>query len=425
MRRFGTAALVVILCLVLLSAVSHVGGKETAVLDPRFGEPIVLSPGFHLHLPFLSSVTHYPLEPLKTEGQVKVETRDNLNFQVRYVLQVSVDPSNLIPFHARRAGRPLDAVIRQLSDEMVQKAATFMRADEILGTAQQERWLGALFPPATERGLKAAEIQVTPVEPRVISNAALIYQERNLPNAALELAKLGVQRYPLNPEVLYGLGRVYEYQGKEKEAEDQYLQALLQDPAAREPMGRLLGALLKRKEFDQAKRLLNAALEKNPNSAPHFNWLGVVLQLQAQYDDSEKAFQKAVALDPKNAEYRASLGALALARGNTSAAQDALKEALRLKPNFTLALYNMGIALAMEGKDSESIPFFEQAGRAGPPSVGLLNALAKAYQQTGQTPKAIQALERSLRLQPAQPEKQKLLRQLQSGRPPAPPRKSH
>jgi len=56
--------------------------------------------------------------------------------------------------------------------------------------------------------------------------------------------------------------------------------------------------------------------------------------------------------------------------------------------------------------------------------VGLLNALANAYRETGQTPKAIAALRRSLRLQPDQKEEQKLLRQLQSGRPSTPPRKT-
>ena len=424
MRRFAAAALVVVLLLAVFSAVSYVGGKESAVLDPRFGDPVVLRPGFSIHAPFLSRVTHYPLDPRKVEGQVKVETRDNLNFRVRYTLTASLEPESLLALHARRAGRPLDPVLQQLSDETVQKAAAFLRADEILGTAARERWLGALYPPARERGLKALEIQVAPVDSRALVNAALIYQERNLPNAALQLLKLGVERFPQDSQVRYGLGRLYEHQGKQKEAEEEYLQALLLDPVAREPMGRLIGALLKRREFDRAQRLLEAALDKDRVSAPHYGWIGIVLQLQAKYDDAEKAFRKAIELDPKNAEYRAGLGALFLSKGDPAGAREPLKEAIRIKPNLTLALYNLGIALAMEGKSSEAIPFFEQAARTGPPSVGLLNALANAYRETGQTPKAIAALRRSLRLQPDQKEEQKLLRQLQSGRPSTPPRKT-
>ena len=422
MKRYLLAGLVVLILLAVFSSVSYVGSRESAVLDPRFGDPEILGPGFSIHAPFLSRVNKYPLDPRKVEGQVKVEARDNMNFRVRYSLQTSLDPGTLLTFHARRAGRPLAPVLQQLSDETVQKAATLLRADEILGTAPRERWLGALVLPARERGLKALEIEVTPVDSRALVNAALIYQERNLPNAALALLRIGAERFPQDSLVHFGLGRLYEHHGRQKEAEDEYLQALLLDPVATEPMGRLIGALLTRREFDRAQRLLDAALEKDPDSAPHHHWIGVVLQLQAKYDDAEKAFRRAVELDPKSAEYRAGLGALLLSKGDPAGAQEPLKEAIRIEPNFTLALYNLGIALAMQDKPTEAIPFFEQAERTAPPTVGLLNALAKAYRETGQTPKAISALRRSLRLKPGQKDQEMLLRQLEAARPRAAPR---
>ncbi len=423
MKRLAAAALAVVLFLVLLSAVTYVGGRESAVLDPRFGQPVILSPGLHVHAPLLSRITRYSLEPRKVEGQVKVDTRDNMSFQVRFTLQAAPDPENLLLLHARRAGRLLEPVLQQLCGEAVQKASTFLRADEILGSSPKERWIGALYPPSRERGLKIQDIQVVPVESRAIVNAALLYQERNLPNAALQLAKLGVERLPQDATVHYGLGRILELQGKGQEAEDEYLQALLLDPVAREPMARMLALLLKRREFDRAQRLIEAALQKDISSAPHYNWLGIVLQLQAKYPEAETAFQKAISLDPKEADYHAGLGALYLAKGEPARAEAPLKEAIRIKPNSTIALYNLGVALAMEGKSSEAIPFFEQAERSGPPTVGLLNALAKAYTETGQTPKAAEALRKSLSLRPDQPEQQKLLKQLQAGRPSAPPRK--
>jgi len=424
MKRTVLAGLAVVILLAVYSSVSYIGRGQAAVLDPRFGDPVILRAGLGIHAPFLSRVTQYPLDPRKVEGLVKVEARDNMNFRIRYTLQASLDPERLLAFHARRAGRPLAPVLQQLSDETVQKAATSLRADEILGTAARDRWMGALHQPAGERGLKAVEIEVAPVESRSLVNAALIYQERNLPNAALELLSLGAERFPQDSLVHFGLGRLYEHQGKQKEAEDEYTQALLLDPAATEPMGRLIGALLKRREFDRAQRLVEAALAKDSASAPHYNWLGIVLQLQAKYADAEKALRKAVELDPKNAEYRAGLGALLLSKGDPAGAQEPLREAIRIKPNLTLALYNLGVALALEGKSAEAIPFFEQAERAGPPSVGLLNALANAYRETGQAPKAIAALKRSLRLKPDQKEQEKLLRELQSGRSSAAPRKA-
>jgi len=416
MKRFVAAAAVAVVLLLLLSAFSHVGPTERAVLDPRFGEPKVLGPGIHVRPPLLSRVTHYALERRKVAGQIKIETRDNLNFRLRYTLEEVFDPETLLAFHARRGGRPLEMVLRQVSDEVVKQAASFLRADEILGTASRERWLATLIPPAKERGLKPLSIEASPSDPRVIATAALVYQQRNLPAAALQLARLGVERSPDNAHLHYGLGRIHELQGREKEAEEEYTQALFLNPAAKEPMGRLVLVLSKRKEFARARRLLNAALDKDRTSAPHFNWLGIMLQLEAKYDEARRAFDKAVELDPKNAEYRANQGALLLARGDSKGAQEPLKEALKINPNYTMALYNLGIALALEGKFPEAISFLEGAERSAPPSVGLLNALARAYHEAGQDAKAAAALRRSLQLRPEQPEQQKTLRQLQSGR---------
>ena len=417
MKRLALAAGATVLLLLLVSAVSRVGPNERAVLDPRFGDPVVLEPGIHFRTPLFSRLSRYPLSPRKVESEVRVETRDNLNFRIRYTLEETFDPETLLAFHARRAGRPLPLVLKQLADESVQEAAPFLRADEILGTALRERWLGVLYPPTKDRGLKALGIEVAAPDPKVFVNAALIYQQRNLPAAALRLARLGLERAPNSSRAHYGLGRIHELQGKQKEAEDEYVRALFLEPAAREPMGRLVGALLKRREFERARRLLQAALDKDGSSSPHFNWLGVTLQLEAKYDEALRAFDQAVALDPKNPEYHANRGALLLAKGDARGAQESLREALKIQPNHTLALYNLGVALALEGKPAEALPFLERAEQSGSPTVGLLNALARVYQETGQSAKAVLALQRSLKMQPEQPEQLKALRQLQLGRP--------
>lgn len=423
MKRFAVAASVVALLLVALAGVTRVGRNDRAVLDPRFGKPSVLDPGFHFRAPLLSRVSHYSLWPQTVKSRVRVQSRDNMGFVLSYSLEEAFHPDYLLVFHARRAGRPLAPVLKQLTDESVRTAATFLRADELLGQASRERWLGVLYPPTQERGLKALSMEVEPPAAKIYLNTALLYQQRNLERAALQIAQLAVERLPREPISHHALGRIHQLQGREKQAENEYEQALFLDPAAPEPMGRLVSLLLMRKEFDRAQRLLDAALEKDRASAPHFNWLGVTLQLKAEYEEAGRAFQKAVELEPKNAEYRANQGALLLAKGNYLRAQESLREAIQIRPDYSLALYNLGVALALDGKPAEAIPFFERVGQSGAPSVGLLNALAQAYQETGQTAKAVAALERSLRLQPKQPDQQRKLRQLQSVSAAPPPRK--
>jgi tetratricopeptide (TPR) repeat protein len=424
MKKLILAAIALLALGALVSSVSYVGGSEAAVLDPRFGDPVVLSRGIHFHVPFLSRVTHYPLKPEKVAAESKLETRDNLNFKARYELEQTFDPETLLVFHARRGGRPLLEVRKEATQQAVQKAAALLRADEILGAATPERWMAVLIPPCREAGIRPTGIVVSPVEAKALVNAALISQERNLPAAALSLVKMGVQRYPQDSFAHYGLGRIYEAQGNGTEADNEYQQALLLDPAAKEPMARLVGELLRRKEFARAQRLLSAALEKNRSSAPHYNWMGIAMQLQARYDEAEKAFQKAVELDPKEAEYHANRGALFLAREDPKSAEASLKEAIRLNPNYSLALYNLGVAVAEQGREREAIPFFEQAEKAGPTTVGLLNALAHAYQQVGDLPRAAETLKRSLALKPQQPEQQRLLQKLARSRSASTPSKT-
>ncbi len=412
MKRIVAIAAGVIALAALFSSVSFVGGDELGVLDPRFGDPVVLTRGIHFHLPFLSRVTHYPLTPVKVEAESKLETRDNLNFKAHYRLEQSFDPATILTFHARRGGRPLAEVRKQTTEDAVQKAATLLRADEILGAATHERWMAVLIPPCREDGIRPLGMTVDPVGARAMVNSTLIYLQRDLPAAALHLAQMAVGLYPQDPLAHYGLGRVYEDQGKTQEAEAEYVQALFLDPAAKEPMARLVGDLLKRREFGRTQRLLSAALEKDRTSAPHYNWMGITMQLQARYDDSKIAFQKAVELDPKNAEYRANQGALFLALGNYQSAEESLKEAIRLNPDFALALYNLGVSIAEQGRNQEAVPFFEQAEKVGPVTVGLLNALSRAYREVGDIPKAVSAIQRSLALNPNQPEQKNLLKQL-------------
>jgi tetratricopeptide (TPR) repeat protein len=419
MKRFVAIVAVVLALAALFSSVSFVGGGEAAVLDPRFGDTVVLTRGIHFHLPFLSRVTHYPLSPVKVEAESKLETRDNLNFKAHYRLEQSFDPETILTFHARRGGRPLAEVRKQITEEAVQKAAIQLRADEILGAATHERWMAVLIPPCREGGIRPLEIVVDPVEARAMVNATLIYLQRNLPAAALHLAQMAVDRYPQDPVAHFGLGRVYEEQGKAQEAEAEYVQALFLDPTAKEPMSRLVRELLKRKDFARAQRLLSAALEKDRTSAPHYNWMGITMQLQSRYDDAQVAFQKAVELDPKNAEYRANQGALLLARGNYKSAEESLKEAIRLNPDYALALYNLGVSVAQQGRNQEALPFFEQAEKVGPVSVGLLNALSRAYREVGNIPKAVATIQRSLSMNPNQPEQRNLLKQLGAKAPPS------
>jgi tetratricopeptide (TPR) repeat protein len=162
------------------------------------------------------------------------------------------------------------------------------------------------------------------------------------------------------------------------------------------------------------QRMLEASIAKSKDSPMHHDWLGQVYMRTGQKDRAEMAFNAAIALAPQAPEYRISLGSLRAGQGRLPEAQAAYEEALKIKPDHPLALYNLGVAQAMQGHLDKAIASFEAAARATAPSVALLNAMARAYEEKGEPAKAADALRRSLAQRPDQKDREADLRRLQA-----------
>jgi protein O-GlcNAc transferase len=253
--------------------------------------------------------------------------------------------------------------------------------------------------------------------PQVIFNSVVDYLDRQFPASARRLAETSLARDPKESLFHAALGVVLEAEGKTKDAEAQYLEALYLDPTSVEPMSRLF--LLTQRSGDAAalgrlERLLEASLAKKKDSAMHHDWLGQVYLRSGKHDKAEMAFNTAIALAPKTPEYRISLGSLRAGQGRLSEAQAAYEEALKIKPDHPMALYDLGVTRAMQGDIDQAIASFEAAARSAPPSVPLLNAMAQAYEQKGDAAKAVDALRRSLAQRPDQKDREADLRRLEA-----------
>jgi superkiller protein 3 len=269
------------------------------------------------------------------------------------------------------------------------------------------------------RGIADSGLVLGRPAPRVLFNATLDYLKRDLPASARRLAERALEADPRQALHQAALGAVLEAEGDQAGAERAYLEALVLDPAALEPMSRLY--VMYQLTRDPAKiqrleRLLTASLEKKEDSAIHHDWLGQVYLRTGRHERAEMAFLAAIGLGPKEPEFRISLGSLKAKAGKLEEARAAYRQALDLRPNHPLALYNMGVSYALEGTHDKAIEYFQQAERSGPPSPMLLNALAQAHEEKGDTARAIEYLKRSLAVQPKQPDRQADLRRLE-GRP--------
>ena len=122
-----------------------------------------------------------------------------------------------------------------------------------------------------------------------------------------------------------------------------------------------------------------------------------------EVDRAEVAAKKAISLDHNTAIAHYALGFVLRLRGNHQAALDAFNEAIKIDPNLAKAYAQAANEMVFTGNARGAIPLAEKAAQLSPkdPSIGVfLWVKGRAYFTLGDYPKAIEALEESVRARP-------------------------
>jgi tetratricopeptide (TPR) repeat protein len=160
--------------------------------------------------------------------------------------------------------------------------------------------------------------------------------------------------------------------------------------------------------------LLEAALEVNPRSVMHLNWLAVVQEGDGEGASAERNLLRAMEIDPDHGPTLANLGSLYGRHGRAAEAVPLLERALHLEPDNLEARVNLGTAMARMGRKDEAIAEFEEAYDRGLRIPQICNTLARAYGESGDLDNAAQWLRRSLEINPDQPMIQQFLQSLEN-----------
>jgi tetratricopeptide (TPR) repeat protein len=417
MRRGPLLLATAVGAVVLLACVVYVPAGQLAVRESYGGAAIALRPGLHLRVPLLQRLYRYDSTPLHIDEAMPIVTRDNASFKLPIRITVRPASGDLLTFHNSRSGREPQVYMLEQVRQAVQAAAKTLGADEILVGDAALRLGPAVSADLITRGISDDGLKTEPPAPQVVLNAVIDYLNRKLPASARRLAERAAAQDPHQALYKTAIGFVLESEGKSKQAEQAYLDALYLDPAAAAPMSRLFVIELSHRDeasLSKLRRLLEASIEKNESSAMHHDWLGQVYMRLGRTDDAEKAFHTAIGLQPKEPEYRISLGALKVQENKLDEARAAYQEALKLHPDHPLALYNLGVIEAMGGKLDQALEFFHRAERAGSPTVALFNSIAQAYEDQGHLDRAAEYLRRSLALRPDQPDRRTALRRIET-----------
>lgn len=101
-------------------------------------------------------------------------------------------------------------------------------------------------------------------------------------------------------------------------------------------------------------RLLNEAVQSDPDNAFLRNKLGIYLYFEGDIDGAEEQLLKATELEESNANYHSDLAMVLAKKDEYDRAEASLARALKLRPNAPLVLYNQALLLQKSGRKEEA-----------------------------------------------------------------------
>lgn len=214
-----------------------------------------------------------------------------------------------------------------------------------------------------------------------------------------------------------GLGMLYSATGRPREAETALLRALAIDPTSVAAMQELFALYDGQGRSAQLQPLITTALRRNPRSAMHHNWLGLVLKRQGNLEGAEEEFRKTLETAPDLVGAMANLGSLYLQQGRLDDAVSVLREAIGKDPRNAESRTNLIVALGMKHDVEAARQVVTEAEGLGLRASMLYNALAYVLHVNGRNQEALETLRESLRIDPRQTEALRLQSEIESGRP--------
>jgi len=205
--------------------------------------------------------------------------------------------------------------------------------------------------------------------------------------------------------------------GRPGDADKSLTRALALDPTSISAMQELFALYDGQNRAVALEPLLRAALQREPRSAMHHNWLGLVLRRKGDLAASEAELRKALEVAPSLVGAMANLGSLYLQKGKPQEAVTLLREALSKDPSSVESRTNLIVALGMI-HDLDGARRELTLGEADGARVPLYyNALAYALFLNGRNEEALTAVRESLKIDPRQPDALRLRAEIERGHP--------
>jgi predicted AlkP superfamily phosphohydrolase/phosphomutase/tetratricopeptide (TPR) repeat protein len=239
------------------------------------------------------------------------------------------------------------------------------------------------FPEALEAGEALLQSESALPGELFLARLAVAYRESG------QMAR-GVDR--LEKEVAQGrwqmggaLARLHKEAGRPREAEAAAREVLARHPLDESSMA-VLVSLVQRDGgagIASLEPMLSEALERNPRSLMHLNWMGLLRQEEGNTAAALLLLDQALEVNPDHPATLANLGAIHLKSGRADLALPVLVRAVDLNPTSVEARVNLGTSWARQERYRDAILQFETVWRQGYRHASIAGALARAWLGAG------------------------------------------
>jgi tetratricopeptide (TPR) repeat protein len=196
--------------------------------------------------------------------------------------------------------------------------------------------------------------------PRI--NRASVYLEQGRMLEALEDLLSAVRLAPQDPATHYHLGLFLTRFGVEL-GQRELQTTLIHEPDQIEALLQLGAIHADRGEFTEANRILDAALDVDPNDHLANREKGVLLLEQGQVHAAISFLKKAHDINPGDIEIEVDLGLAFIQAGFFEKGKHVLLTVIEKKPDHLYALYNLAAIEAERGSKEKTLSFLLMAAR--------------------------------------------------------------
>jgi Tfp pilus assembly protein PilF/peroxiredoxin len=248
-----------------------------------------------------------------------------------------------------------------------------------------------------------------------LSYGALFFQRGYLDPAEASFQQ-ALRDDPSSAEALYGIGSVYLNQNKNAAARETFERAVklpANYPDTLPDAWNNLGVIATREgRVDDSVPCFLEALRLNPHHLLSLDNLGNAYRSQKRWEEARKVLQRAVEVAPQDPEANYGLGMVFAQADDTAKAYDYLQRALQARPVYPEALNNLGVLYLVTQRRDQAVASFEQCIRVAPAFDQAYLNLARVYALEGARDKARSVLFDLLKRHPDHSQAKQALEQL-------------